>query len=123
MAAFLASVAGAGAGAGILWVFVYGDNTWPAAANHALMAFTSLIFFTTLAGILLASYSFGKRREASGGLSRWHIALAIGISILLPSVVLVHQWQVGNFGAGTSVGEQFIQIEPAHQSIFLEQRK
>ena len=93
----LAVVAGAATG-GILWLFVYGDNGWPAAADHAVVAFAGLVAAGILLTLLFASYSFGKARESTGGLSMWHVALAAVVSVLLPALVLLHQWQIGNLG-------------------------
>ena len=98
MVAFLAAFIVAGGGAGILWLFVYGHNTWPETAGKALMVLAAATSLATLATLVFASYSFGKRREALGGISKQHTALAIVISILLPAVALLHQWQVGNLG-------------------------
>jgi hypothetical protein len=98
MAAFLSAFVAAGVAAGILWLFVYGDNTWPQAAGNAVMGFAVVVSIAVLAMLLFASYSFGKRREASGGLARRHVAFAIIVSVLLPALALLHQWQVGNLG-------------------------
>jgi membrane-anchored protein YejM (alkaline phosphatase superfamily) len=98
MAAFLSAFVAGGMGAGILWLFVYGDNTWPQGAGDAVMAFAAIVAVAVLAVLLFASYSFGKAREASGGVAKRHVAVAIVISVLLPAVALLHQWQVGNIG-------------------------
>lgn len=98
MAAFIAAVFAAGAGGGILWLFVYGDNPWPQAANNMLMAVVIVVCFATLATLSFASYSFGKKRESCGGLKWPHVALAAGISILLPALAFLHQLSVGNIG-------------------------
>lgn len=98
MAAFLAAVVVAGAGAGVLWIFVYGDDSWPDSASTALMSLAVIASVATLAILMFASYSYGKSREPARGLARQHIVWALGISILLPAVVLLHQWQVCNFG-------------------------
>jgi hypothetical protein len=98
MAAAIVAVVAAGAGAGMLWLFVYGDNGWPPSADHAVVVLAVLVSLATLAALLFASYQFGKRREASTGVSRRHVAFAIGLSILLPALVVVHQWHVGNVG-------------------------
>lgn len=98
MLAFVAAFVVAAAAAGVLWIFVYGDGAWPESANTMVMvlavAASALIFFALVA----ASYSFGKEREASGGLSRTHVFTALAVSVALPLLVLFHQWQVGNIG-------------------------
>jgi hypothetical protein len=98
MAAFLSAFVAAGAGAGILWLFVYGDRTWPQAANNAIMGFAVFASIGTLVLLLFVGYSFGKSHETSAGLTRRHVAFAIAISVLLPALALLHQWHVGNLG-------------------------
>ena len=86
------------AGAGVLWIFVYGDHPWPASANTALMAPAVLIGLGVIVGLTVAAYRVGKARESRGGLPRGHMLAALGLSIGLPLLVLLHQWQVGNLG-------------------------
>ena len=96
--AVIAAVVGAGLSAGMLWLFVYGDDTWPHAAEIAVTAIAIVASLVTMAALSLASYSFGKKREATGGLSRSHILLAACISIVLLALVLLHQLRIGNIG-------------------------
>ena len=98
MAACVVGVVVAAAGGGILWLFVYGDSTWPRVADTAVMALAALASTLTLAFLLCAGYSFGRRREVSGGLSVRHIVIAIAISVLLPALAVLYEWQVGNLG-------------------------
>ena len=94
----IAAVLAAAAGAGALWLFVYGDNPRPASANTAIMASAAVLGFTVLASLMLAAHSIGKSREGHGGLRKAHVLLALGLSVGLPLLVLLHQWQVGNLG-------------------------
>lgn len=98
MLAFLAAVVGGAVGAGVLWVFVFGDDTWPQAANTALMGLAAAIFVVVFSTLLWLGYAFGKRQEASGGVRRGHVVAAALVSIGLPVLVLLHQWSVGNLG-------------------------
>lgn len=98
MAALLSAFVVGGAGGGILWLFVFGDDPWPAATDTVVMALVTLAAATTLAALLLASYSFGKKREVLGGLSRQHLVLAFASSTLLPALALLYEWHVGNIG-------------------------
>jgi hypothetical protein len=88
----------AAAGAGVLWIYVYGDNEWPASARSALMWLASICAASSFLALIAASYRFGKAREASGGVSRSHMRWALGLSLGLPLLALLHQWQVGNLG-------------------------
>ena len=67
-------------------------------AYDGLLLLALLFVVTFLFTLLFASYSFGKARESTGGLSMWHVALAAVVSVLLPALVLLHQWQIGNLG-------------------------
>lgn len=98
MVACLAGFVVVGAGAGVLWIFVYGDNTWPKSADTALMSLAAVASAATLSLLLFTSYSYGKNSESADGLARRHVVWAILISILLPALVLLRQWQVGDFG-------------------------
>lgn len=100
MVAFLVAITVVGAGAGVLWIFVYGDNPWPEAAGTILMTIASAAFALTLTMFAVMGYSFGKKREIQGGMRNSHIAIALGISIVLPILVLLHQWRIGNLGGG-----------------------
>ena len=96
MAAVLAAVLVAAGGAGILWIFVYGDGPWPEAASTVLMTLGAIAAAVTLLVLTALSYSVGKRREAGGGVRRSHVALALGLTVGLPLLVGLHQWQVGH---------------------------
>lgn len=98
MAALIATVLAVGAGGGILWLFVYGDNPWPQSADNVLMAVAIAACLAIFAALSFASYSFGKKRESHGGLKWSHVALAAGISVLLPALAFLHQLGVGNIG-------------------------
>jgi len=100
--AFLASlmIAGLmfGAGAGALWLFVFGDNPWPSAAGNVLAAGFVLVFAASWLGLLSVAYSAGKRHEASPGLDARLVWASSGATALLVLLVLAHQRGVGNIG-------------------------
>jgi len=98
MVATIAAVLASAAMAGVLWIFVYGDNPWPALANTVVMATAVLVGVGVLASLLLVAHRVGRSRESSGGLPLAHALFALGLSVGLPLLVLFHQWQVGNLG-------------------------
>ena len=85
--------------AGIMWIFVYGDNEWPAAAERTVMALSVSIFATLLAILLGALYRFGKNQEAHGGLNKKHALVAVIATLLLPMLILARQWSIGAIGS------------------------
>ena len=107
LAALFVAFAAFGAAAGMLWLFVYGDETWPPVAEPVLVA----IFLLTAAGswmlLMWAAYAFGRRAEEGESLHRGHVVGAALATIALPLVALLHQWKVGNIGA-PSEGEACI---------------
>ena len=98
MLAALTAALGAAAVAGLLWLFVYGDDPWPARANTVAMSVASLAGLVVLATLLLLARHVGKRQEGGEGLRRAHVLVALGLSVGLPLLVLFQQWQVGNLG-------------------------
>ena len=98
MVATIGAVLAAAAGAGVLWLFVYGDNPWPASANAVVMALASAAALVALAALLLVARRVGEIQESRGGVRRVHVLVALGLTLGLPVLVLLHQWQVGNLG-------------------------
>ena len=85
-------------GAGVLWIFVYGDDPWPESANTSLVVLAAAASAITLGVLVALCYWYGKRREVSGGMTRAHMLSALGLTLGLPLLALLHQWQVGNLG-------------------------
>ncbi len=88
-----------GAGAGVLWIFVYGDDLWPEVAETWLLGLMVGAFGLTLTALVWAGYMYGKRQELLGGLARKHIVLAIAVTIVLPALILLRQWRIGALGS------------------------
>lgn len=84
--AAMAGVVVAGIGAGVLWLFIYGDNSWPDTAEKVVMALAAVVAAASFATLVSASYFYGRRRESSGGLSKWHVVVALAFTILLPAL-------------------------------------
>lgn len=97
LSAFVAGALAAAGGAGVLWIFVFGDNEWPATAAPLLLSVAALATLGTFALLLSMAYSAGREREP-GGVAKRHVATAVAITVLLPLLVLLHQWHVGNLG-------------------------
>ncbi|MDP3761157.1 MAG: hypothetical protein Q8R01_11655 [Ramlibacter sp.] len=86
--------------AGGLWLFVYGDNPWPGAAEAALVALFAAVSLAVWAVLLRRAYLAGEQHEQAGDppkAGRLAIAAA-GITALLLILVGLHQWNVGNIG-------------------------
>ena len=75
------------ASAGAMWLFVFGDDPWPAFAEALLGG----VFILTALGawlvLLLVAFMVGKRQEARPSLSIGHVALAIGATVVLLATI------------------------------------
>ena len=98
MLASIAAVVSAGVGAGVTWLFIHGDNPWPDGAERVIMALSIVVALTSFATLISAGYFYGKRQESHGGLSKWHVTVALAIATLLPALVLLRQYQIGALG-------------------------
>ena len=90
-----------GAAAGILWLFLAGDNPWPPAANALLGAVFVLAFAASALAFLSWAYAVGRQEEASAALNRKHAVAAVGATVLLLLGIVAYQWHVGNIGPKT----------------------
>jgi len=100
VAALLAGFVVLAGAAGALWLFVYGDNPWPGAAEAALVVLFAAVSLAAWAVLLRRAYRAGEQHERAGvqpKVGRLAIAAA-GITALLLILVGLHQWNVGNIG-------------------------
>lgn len=82
-----------------MWIFLYGDNPWPAMAEQTLMALSVVVFASILATLLSALFAFGKKQELRGGLSKKHVLIAALATIVLPALIVLRQWSIGEIGS------------------------
>ena len=87
-----------GALLGILWLFVFGDNPWP--AFWEAIASVLFIFFTLAlwAGCILLGYFVGKRLEKDPTVNKTHIWISAGLTMMFLLLILFQQWSVGSLG-------------------------
>lgn len=84
--------------AGVLWIFVYGDNPWPSFVDRYSPMFIVAVLATTWLVLLAAVLAWGRRQEARASLDRKHVYFAAGATLSLVLLVLVQQRSVGNIG-------------------------
>lgn len=87
-----------GAMAGFLWVFVFGDKPWPAAAGILLPLLTALAFLLLWGLSLALGYRTGQGYEGEPRLNRRHLALSVLFTVAPLLFLLLHQLSVGNLG-------------------------
>lgn len=95
----LVSIFALGAFSGMLWLFVLGDNPWPAATQTILSILFVVIFLILWTGFILAGYWVGRRLEHDPALNRNHILVSAGLTLLFILFMVVYQWRVGNIGS------------------------
>jgi len=90
-----------GAFAGMLWLFVFGDNPWPS----FIEPLTSILFVLTVLFLwmvfIVLGWIVGKRLERDSGVNRNHILLSAGVTVMFLLLILFQQWSVGNLGPGS----------------------
>ena len=99
LASVVASFVVFGAAAGFLWLFVFGDNPWPAAASTTLVALFAVTCIVFWAGLLAVAYAAGRREEGHESGNGKALAISAGATALLAALAVFHQWSVGNLNA------------------------
>lgn len=87
-----------GAFAGVLWLFVFGDNPWPSFIEPLTATlFVLAVLFLWVAFIVLGLI-VGKRLERDPLVNKSHILLSAGVTVMFLLLILFQQWSVGNLG-------------------------
>jgi len=97
-AAGIISLLAFGALIGILWLFVFGDNPWPASPDAVLSIVLVLTFLSLWTGSIITGYALGKKLESDPALNRIHVLISAGLTLLFILFILLQQLSVGNLG-------------------------
>ena len=87
-----------GAFAGILWLYVFGDNPWPSYTEAILSILFILSVLTIWALSMVLGYIVGKRRENDPVLNKNHVLISGGLTVTFILLMVLQQWSVGNIG-------------------------
>jgi hypothetical protein len=101
-----------GALAGILWIYVFGDNPWPASAGTFITIVFVIVFMALWIGFIVLGYGVGRKLEGDPVLNRKHVFISLGLTLIFLLFILFQQWSVGNLGpesAGVLCSEFCIQ--------------
>ena len=83
---------------GVLWIFIFGDNPWPASTE----TFTSILFvFSFLVlwiGSMILGYQIGRGLENGSSVDRKHVLISVSVTALFILFIVFQQWNVGNLG-------------------------
>ncbi len=86
-----------GAVAGVLWIFVLGDNPWPASLNWVIPVIGLVVFILTTASCIYVAHRYGRQREmevVEGGPREWRKLLLWTLAPLaLIAITAVSLWQ------------------------------
>ncbi len=94
IAAFIAF----GSTAGVLWLYVFGDNPWPAWSEKTLVSLFVLAFLVAWIATISVGFVAGKKLERNPALNRGHILISIGATIAPILSIALYQLSVGNIG-------------------------
>jgi len=98
LAAAVISFAVFGAAAGIAWLYLAGDNPWPAALGTALVMLFLLVFAIATLVLGRRAYVAGRQSEGAAAPAMRHAVRAVAATALLLVAVAAYQWRVGNLG-------------------------
>jgi hypothetical protein len=89
-----------GVTAGFFWLYVFGDDAWPPATEGILLGLFVLTFLGVWVSLILVGFSVGKRleNEKDPSMTKWHILLSSGLTLLFIFVIVLQQVSVGNLG-------------------------
>ncbi len=90
-----------GAAAGFLWLFVFGDNSWPESSGNILTLLLIASFLVLWLASIVAGFVTGKKLEAEPELNQKHVMISVGLTIAPILFIALHQLNVGNVGPQT----------------------
>lgn len=85
--------------AGFLWLFLFGDDPWPAFLETLMPLLFIITFLILWLVMIILGYSTGKRLEDGSNLNRRHVLASIAATILVTSLILLYQFRAGNLGS------------------------
>jgi len=87
-----------GAAAGAMWLFAFGDNPWPQAAQTALGLGFATAWLALWLGLLALAFVFGRNRGTQSALLRRDLLAAVAVTVLAIGLIALQQRSVGNLG-------------------------
>jgi len=90
-----------GAAAGFLWLFVFGDYSWPDSYGNTLPLLLIAAFLGLWLASIVAGFVTGKKFEAEPVLNNKHVMISVALTIVPILFIVLHQLNVGNLGPPT----------------------
>lgn len=94
----LITVAVFGTAFGVLWLWVYGDTSWPSWIEKVTPALMIAVFANLWVIAIVAGYVVGKKHEAAPGFDVRHVWFSLGATLLPVGIAVLHQFSVGTLG-------------------------
>ena len=88
----------AAAAAGFLWIYVFGDSPWPAAAGKMLPLLFILLFLVLWSAFIAVGFIIGKRIGEDQDFNTKHIMVSAGAVIMLMALIVLYEMRAGNIG-------------------------
>ena len=83
---------------GFLWLYVFGDNSWPTSSETMITVLFVAVFGVLWIGFIVLGYLVGKKLEKDPQLNRKHVMISAGLTLLFILLMVFQQWSVGNLG-------------------------
>jgi hypothetical protein len=83
---------------GLLWMYVFGDNSWPTLSETIISGLFVAVFGVLWIGFIALGYLVGKKLEKESRLDRMHILISVGLTLLFILLMVFQQWSAGNLG-------------------------
>lgn len=87
-----------GAVMGVLWLFVFGDNSWPDSVDQVLSISLALTFLVLWISSVTLGYFMGRKLEVDPILNKGHVLVSGGLTFLCIFLIVLQQFSVGNIG-------------------------
>jgi hypothetical protein len=87
-----------GAAAGILWLFIFGDNPWPPVVEKIIPVLIVSTFLILWMALIAAGFAAGRKLEKEPQLNKMHILISSGFTLLFVVLIALQQLSVSNLG-------------------------
>jgi len=99
--AAIISIAIFGAATGFLWIYVYGDMSWPPSIEKLLPIISVFTFLVLWIISIVIGFATGKKLEKDQVSSTKHILISVALTIVPITIIFLQQLSVGNIGQKT----------------------
>jgi len=83
---------------GVFWLFIFGDNPWPASIETIASILIVFIFSALWIGAIMFGYRTGKGLENGSSVDPKHVLVSMCLTALFILFIVFQQWSAGNLG-------------------------